>query len=259
MRASICVTLATRAPAHQFLQRKVQNQSRIFSTRIGQARGGRNQGSSTIAKPAIPTRIAASLRGCTTGSRSAFDFRLWSLSVAVVLNTLNIEKRCPRANAIYDSIMTQSQTENIERAARLIESAEALIIAVGAGMGVDSGLPDFRGNDGFWNAYPALAKAHIDFYSIACSDAFVSNPRRAWGFYYRRRGQSCPFCPANTSICSAGILFLCRNRCAMVSCDHCEIRWTTHSKRGFATHFQNPSSLCEPKRTNCKTLAASFR
>ena len=80
----------------------------------------------------------------------------------------------------------QTQTEEIERAARLIESAEALIIAVGAGMGVDSGLPDFRGNDGFWKAYPALAKAHIDFYSIACPDAFVSKPRRAWGFYGHR-------------------------------------------------------------------------
>ena len=76
--------------------------------------------------------------------------------------------------------------DDIGSAARLIDSAEAIIIAVGAGMGVDSGLPDFRGNDGFWKAYPALAKAHIDFYSIACPDAFVSNPRRAWGFYGHR-------------------------------------------------------------------------
>lgn len=82
--------------------------------------------------------------------------------------------------------MKRTQTEDIERAARLVESAEALIIAVGAGMGMDSGLPDFRGNDGFWKAYPALAKAHIDFYAIACPDAFVSNPRRAWGFYGHR-------------------------------------------------------------------------
>lgn len=82
--------------------------------------------------------------------------------------------------------MRLSQIDAIERAARLMESAESLVIAVGAGMGVDSGLPDFRGNDGFWKAYPALAKAHIDFYSIACPDAFVSNPRRAWGFYGHR-------------------------------------------------------------------------
>jgi len=35
----------------------------------------------------------------------------------------------------------------------LIAQADAIIIAAGAGMGGDSGLPDFRGNTGFWNAY----------------------------------------------------------------------------------------------------------
>ncbi len=74
----------------------------------------------------------------------------------------------------------------IERAAELIESADALIIAAGAGMGVDSGLPDFRGNEGFWKAYPALAKANVEFYSIACPDEFHRRPRRAWGFYGHR-------------------------------------------------------------------------
>ena len=74
----------------------------------------------------------------------------------------------------------------IERAAALIEAADALIIAAGAGMGVDSGLPDFRGNDGFWKAYPALAEANIEFYSIACPDEFHRNRRRAGGFYGHR-------------------------------------------------------------------------
>ena len=49
---------------------------------------------------------------------------------------------------MYDSD-TQSA---IERAAQIIKSAEALLVAAGAGMGVDSGLPDFRGNEGFWKA-----------------------------------------------------------------------------------------------------------
>lgn len=74
----------------------------------------------------------------------------------------------------------------IKHAAQLINESSALIIAAGAGMGVDSGLPDFRGSDGFWKAYPALAAAKIDFYSIACPDAFHLNIRRAWGFYGHR-------------------------------------------------------------------------
>jgi len=62
---------------------------------------------------------------------------------------------------------TASIDSSVERAASLIEQAEALIVAAGAGMGVDSGLPDFRGKHGFWRAYPALREAGIDFYSIA--------------------------------------------------------------------------------------------
>ncbi|HNE14575.1 MAG TPA: Sir2 family NAD-dependent protein deacetylase [Rhodocyclaceae bacterium] len=73
-----------------------------------------------------------------------------------------------------------------EAAADLIAQADGLIIAAGAGMGVDSGLPDFRGNQGFWRAYPALAEARIAFEEIACPDAFRDAPERTWGFYGHR-------------------------------------------------------------------------
>jgi NAD-dependent SIR2 family protein deacetylase len=42
----------------------------------------------------------------------------------------------------------------LERAAELIRLADAIFITAGAGMGVDSGLPDFRGDQGFWKAFP---------------------------------------------------------------------------------------------------------
>jgi NAD-dependent SIR2 family protein deacetylase len=74
----------------------------------------------------------------------------------------------------------------IQRVADLILEADSLIITAGAGMGVDSGLPDFRGKDGFWKAYPALAKDNISFSSIACPETFVRNPTLAWGFYGHR-------------------------------------------------------------------------
>jgi len=44
----------------------------------------------------------------------------------------------------------------LKRAAAAIHGAKALVFTSGAGMGVDSGLPDFRGPEGFWRAYPAL-------------------------------------------------------------------------------------------------------
>jgi NAD-dependent SIR2 family protein deacetylase len=74
----------------------------------------------------------------------------------------------------------------IEVAATLIEQADALIVTAGAGMGIDSGLPDFRGKEGFWRAYPALRSASLDFYSIASPEAFQASPELAWGFYGHR-------------------------------------------------------------------------
>lgn len=74
----------------------------------------------------------------------------------------------------------------IERAARLVDAAHALMVVTGAGMGIDSGLPDFRGKNGFWNAYPALGRQDIRFTDIASLEAFYRNPRLAWGFYGHR-------------------------------------------------------------------------
>ena len=70
--------------------------------------------------------------------------------------------------------------------AELIEQADGLLITAGAGMGVDSGLPDFRGAQGFWRAYPALGRARIAFERIASPAAFESDPGLAWGFYGHR-------------------------------------------------------------------------
>src|ERR1035437_618356 len=73
-----------------------------------------------------------------------------------------------------------------QHAAEQIAGADALVIAAGAGMGVDSGLPDFRGKDGFWKAYPALAKANLDFMAVAAPRTFERDPGLAWGFYGHR-------------------------------------------------------------------------
>lgn len=68
--------------------------------------------------------------------------------------------------------------KSIARAAQIVRDADAIIIAAGAGMGVDSGLPDFRGNPGFWVAYPALAAEGAAFMDIASPAAFHGDLRR---------------------------------------------------------------------------------
>lgn len=76
--------------------------------------------------------------------------------------------------------------EQITRAAQMIRDADALLITAGAGMGVDSGLPDFRGKDGFWNAYPALGNAGLDFRDVASPYLLRRDPALGWGFYGHR-------------------------------------------------------------------------
>ena len=74
----------------------------------------------------------------------------------------------------------------ISQAAEAIKRAEALVIGAGAGMGVDSGLPDFRGDEGFWRAYPPMKRLGLSFYDMADPRWFRDDPALAWGFYGHR-------------------------------------------------------------------------
>ncbi len=67
-----------------------------------------------------------------------------------------------------------------------VATAEAVLVTAGAGMGVDSGLPDFRGTEGFWRAYPPIAKLGLRFEEMADPRWFVEDPELAWAFYGHR-------------------------------------------------------------------------
>lgn len=76
--------------------------------------------------------------------------------------------------------------EKIDRIKKIIAEADAVIITAGAGMGVDSGLPDFRGDQGFWKAYPPLKDKDLGFTDIANPQWFFDDPKLAWAFYGHR-------------------------------------------------------------------------
>ena len=91
---------------------------------------------------------------------------------------------CEVSGASYDRVR---DGESLDRAAAWLRDAEAVLIAAGAGMGVDSGLPDFRGTEGFWRAYPPYARLNVRFEQMADPVHFHRDPEFAWGFYGHRR------------------------------------------------------------------------
>jgi NAD-dependent SIR2 family protein deacetylase len=75
---------------------------------------------------------------------------------------------------------------DLDRAVACVSTADALVIGAGAGMGVDSGMPDFRGTEGFWNAYPRYKKLGLRFSELSTPRWFVEDPTLAWGFFGHR-------------------------------------------------------------------------
>ena len=49
-----------------------------------------------------------------------------------------------------------------------------------------SGLPDFRGAQGFWRAYPPLQKLNISLSGMSNPEWFDRDPQFAWGFFGHR-------------------------------------------------------------------------
>jgi len=83
--------------------------------------------------------------------------------------------------------MDNEVSQALQFASAAVHSAEAVLIGAGAGMGVDSGLPDFRGTDGFWKSYPPFRKLGLSFIKLANPRWFHDDPQLAWGFYGHRQ------------------------------------------------------------------------
>jgi NAD-dependent SIR2 family protein deacetylase len=77
--------------------------------------------------------------------------------------------------------MTLEKT--ITHAANVLDHAQSLLITAGAGFSVDSGLPDFRGDKGFWKNYPPTAKRGLSLIEMANPQFFKREPELGWAFY----------------------------------------------------------------------------
>lgn len=66
--------------------------------------------------------------------------------------------------------------------ATLMETAEAVAIFAGAGMGVDSGLEQYRNEDGLWTKSIEVSGKKVNYYDLMKPVAFREQPELAWGF-----------------------------------------------------------------------------
>lgn len=64
----------------------------------------------------------------------------------------------------------------LQAAAQAIAQGKHVIAVTGAGISVESGIPDFRSPGGIWDTYPPE--------QYATADAFMSDPDRVWNMWY---------------------------------------------------------------------------
>ena len=74
--------------------------------------------------------------------------------------------------------------EKLDTIKKWLENANALVINTGAGMGVDSGLADYRGNGGQWGQVESDTEKSI--FEVVNPQAFVENPAYSWGLFGQR-------------------------------------------------------------------------
>lgn len=78
--------------------------------------------------------------------------------------------------------MNRPLKEAVSKSLQTIKDSSALLIVAGAGMGIDSGLPDYRGPNGLWNTWHPARKLKMRYEDLSTHQLFESDPSLAWGF-----------------------------------------------------------------------------
>jgi NAD-dependent deacetylase len=67
---------------------------------------------------------------------------------------------------------TDNSSAVLQEIAQKIRQSQRAVALTGAGISVESGIPDFRGSQGLWERYDPMEYAHIE--------AFLANPQKVW-------------------------------------------------------------------------------
>jgi len=82
---------------------------------------------------------------------------------------------------ISHTINQNYNLKSLDHIKQLIHNADAIAIFAGAGMGVDSGLEQYRGNNGLWTKQITIDGKEINYYDLMTHSAFEETPHQSWG------------------------------------------------------------------------------
>lgn len=100
-----------------------------------------------------------------------------------------------RRNTIHNipNIIILRKSSDISKFKQDLASAKNIAFLSGAGISSESGIPTFRGPDGYWRKYSAV--------SLATPAAFRDSPSLVWEFYHHRREVAAKAQPNQVATC----------------------------------------------------------
>jgi NAD-dependent SIR2 family protein deacetylase len=78
--------------------------------------------------------------------------------------------------------MPRNISQSIKEAKKLINQADSILLIVGAGMSVESGIPTYRGNNGLWEREIVINNKAYAYDEISSLKMWKEFPELAWGF-----------------------------------------------------------------------------
>lgn len=152
--------------------------------------------------------------------------------------------------------MDADQSDRIaELAARALESAGPVVFLTGAGISAESGIPTFRGPEGYWR----IGSKNYQPESLATRAAFDEMPEEIWAWYLYRRGVCRAARPNAAHLSLARVEKVLGDRFLLVTqnVDGLHLRAGSSRERCYEIHGNIDFMRCEDEHPRVRPIPAA--